>query len=454
MGSRKPWFVVLFFFVNLLLCSFYIDVWKNANTISRSLPIITFFESGTFRIDKYHELTPDKAHVNGHYYTDKAPLPTYFVLPFYGLVKTLGLAQPDTEGNLLGPEVLVTGSIVASSIPFALIVTLLFIYLDNKKTNISPVLLSTLPFYGSFVFIFSGTFFGHLFAGILLLGSYLFLKKRRFLLSGLLAGLTFVSEYNLAVLIFCWGLILLWREMKLKPLLLFSAGILPSIAFILIYNSIYSTSPFVFLYKYHSYGQLSENYGFRIPGLEALWGLTFSPYRGMFFYAPFLVAGIYLIFKMRPHIGIENLFKSYQLLPNLVYFVFISSYFAWWGGWTYGPRLLTGMVIIMLFEFTVKSARYEIPLFIFWPLTILGLIINIPAKGTIVYDAPTAVQNPFAELVFSRLLEADFNPNNILSLSTVTTPSAAFIVYSVCFITGFTLLNLLYKKRIQPFSQH
>ncbi len=88
MMRHKNTFLLVFFMLNLLIGSFYLDIWKNANTTSRALPIITYFEDGTFRFDKYHELTCDKSFINGHYYTDKAPLPTYVVLPFFGaLVK-------------------------------------------------------------------------------------------------------------------------------------------------------------------------------------------------------------------------------------------------------------------------------------------------------------------------------------------------------------------------------
>jgi len=63
-----------------------------------------------------------------------------------------------------------------------------------------------LPFYASFIFIYAGTYFSHLLSGILLLTSYLYLKKDKFLIAGALAGLSFLCEYNLAIIFMVWGI--------------------------------------------------------------------------------------------------------------------------------------------------------------------------------------------------------------------------------------------------------
>ena len=147
-------FLTAFFFFNLLLSSFYMDVWKNANTTSRALPVVVYFESGTFRIDKYHELTVDKAYVDGHYYTDKAPLPTYVVMPFFGLLKAAGIIHADEEGNLYGNSIYILGGFLTASLPFSLLLVLLFLKIKRRNTGISPVLLSAIPFYASFVFYY------------------------------------------------------------------------------------------------------------------------------------------------------------------------------------------------------------------------------------------------------------------------------------------------------------
>ncbi len=52
----------------VLLGFYFVDTWNNANTTSRALPVVTFWEEGSFRIDKYHELTGDKAMIDAILY--------------------------------------------------------------------------------------------------------------------------------------------------------------------------------------------------------------------------------------------------------------------------------------------------------------------------------------------------------------------------------------------------
>ena len=129
-------FYIVFFIVNLFLSYFYVDIWTtNSNTASRALPIISFFENGTLQIDKYQEPINDKAHINGHYYTDKAPLPTFVVLPFFGFLKVVGLVK-EVDGSLFGTEVFMLGSFICGSLPFVLFM-LLALFAIRKKKSIS-----------------------------------------------------------------------------------------------------------------------------------------------------------------------------------------------------------------------------------------------------------------------------------------------------------------------------
>lgn len=439
-------FLAVFFLFNLLIASFYLDVWKNANTTSRALPIITWFESGTFRIDRYHELTVDKALVNGHYYTDKAPLPTYLVMPFFGLLKQAGMIQPAADGSLYGDHIYLLGGFLTASLPFAILLLVLFNRIKKSRAGVSPVLLATLPFYASFIFVFTGTYFAHILSAVLLLSCYILLKRKHYLVAGLLGGLAFLSEYNLAVILLLWGIMLVANERKGRPFIQFSLGILPSLLFLIYYNSLFSSSPFTFMYKHHNFSELDTNYGFVLPGLESLLGLSFSPYRGIFYFAPFLLAGIYLIYGRIRDRKFNSLLKSYLFIPFVLYYIFIASYFAWWGGWTYGPRLLLPMVLILIHELIAYFAGQKIPRAIFTILAGAGLLVILLAKGTIAYSAPTGIMNPFLELVIAGMRESNFNPNNLLTFYFGVGPGIAFLIFLLLFFLGLTLLSVWYTK--------
>jgi len=208
------WFTLFFFLVNLFLSSYYIDTWQNGNTTSRALPVVTWSEEGTFRVDKYHEKTGDKAFIDGHYYSEKPPLPILVTIPFFKLLVDIDLITPDENGSLYGKHVYLLGGFLTGSLPFALIITLAFIAISKFESGVSPVVLSMLPFYASFLFVFSGTFFTHIFSGFLLLIAFIFLKRGKYFLSGLFAGLSFLSEFNLAMIIFAWGVAILVKTKK------------------------------------------------------------------------------------------------------------------------------------------------------------------------------------------------------------------------------------------------
>lgn len=511
-------FLLVFFLINLFLASFYLDIWINANTTSRALPIITYFENGTFKIDKYHEKTCDKAYINGHYYTDKAPLPTYFVLPFFGILKSLGFIKPGENGSLFGNHIYILGGILTASLPFAIILLLAFVNIKKLNTDVSPVFLAMLPFYASFIFLFTGTFFAHILSGVFLIGSTIYLKRENHLLSGVFAGLSFLCEFNLAVIFIVWGIQLcfkgekaslstgykgyigykgnrgnrenrgnrgnkqnliplishipdipiisrisprIWGDgnlskriietsyRKLKPLIFFSSGVLPSVIFILIYNYRFSGSPFTMLYRFHNFDEIHSNYGFLFPSFKSVWGLSLSWYKGLLFYSPFLILVFFLAVKTLKNRKFYSLLTHPLLLSSVVYFFFIASYFGWWGGWTQGPRLLLALAMLLTFEGVIFISNRKFSATFFWIVIAFGLLITLLSKVTIAYSVPTNVANPMIDLVIPEFFKGNFNENNILTMAFNLSPVNSFIVFVLMFVGGVIFLNQWYKKLVK-----
>src|SRR5438270_13406653 len=84
-------------------------------------------ERHTLAIDAYHENTQDKAHVRGHYYSDKAPGLVFLAVPFAlaarSAMRTAGM-DPESPGGEYLLSYLVTASAVA--LPTALAAMCLF----------------------------------------------------------------------------------------------------------------------------------------------------------------------------------------------------------------------------------------------------------------------------------------------------------------------------------------
>ena len=439
---------LLFFVLNLVICLFYIDTWQNGNTTSRILPIISYFESGTFQIDKYQELTIDKSFINNHYYSDKAPLPTFIVLPVFGLLKSIGLIR-SVNGSLMGTHVYALGTVLCSIIPFVLILFLTFKKIYNNKA-FSPVLLSMLPFYGSFIFIFSGTFFNHVLSALFLLLAYIYVKEKKYVIAGVFAGCAFLCEYIIAAVIFVWAIQILWNERNIKSVVKFSVGVLPAVIVILIYNYIFTGSAFTMLYKFHYQQDLHTNYGFSHPSTESLWGLVFSDYRGLLFYTPFLILVlIYVIKKATKLNGKEIgtlLISNYLFIPSVVTLLLTASYFGWWGGWTYGPRLLLFIVVILVYVGIIFLSIQCFSKPLFWLFILFGLITTFIDKATLLYSLPSETKHPFTEMIIPTFFSGNMNPNNFLSVVLGVNPAVSFIVWCLLFVGAVLILHFSFKK--------
>ncbi|OYT14191.1 MAG: hypothetical protein B6I19_01160 [Bacteroidetes bacterium 4572_114] len=437
-------FYTIFFLVNLLLSFYFVDTWNNSNTTSRALPIISWFEQGNFQIDKHQELTLDKAYIDGHYYTDKAPLPTLIVLPFFGLLKSLGLIQP-VDGSFYGPGVYILGSLICGSLPFALFLLLSFKGIKKNRTSLSPVIFSCMPFFGSFIFVFAGTYFAHMMSALLLLLGYIYLKKSKFLLAGLFAGLAFLSEYTIALVFPIWAIQVWARQKSFIKGFYFGLGTLPAIIFILAYNYYFTGSAFTMLYKYHTFQDLHTNYGFSLPTIESLWGLSFSNYKGLFFYVPFLLMALFVVFK---NYSLKSVSGHYLTWVSIIYFLVVSAYFGWWGGWTYGPRLLFPIAVLLLYEGILQVSKYKINRPVFWALTVFGLTGAFLAKITVLYSIPTESKNPFLQTIFPALSNWQFNPNNLPTMIFGLDPLVSGVLWVVVFVVSMFFLKRYYNSII------
>jgi len=440
---------IIFLIVNLILCLYFVDIWSNAQNNSRGLPIVSFFESGNLHFDKYQNKTGDKCIVNNHVYSDKAPFPTFVVLPFYGVLYKLNVFKANrVEESFILTYVL--GGLLCGVLPFFLIIWLTFknvLKTKITKLHFNEIMLVMLPWYGSFLFVFSGTFFGHLFAGSIMLCAYIMLKKQNYLFCGFLAGLSVASEYTLAVIPTIWAIQLIVKEKKIKQIILLILGSSPSILFILVYNYFITGNALEFPYKFVSddYVAMKTNFGFAHPTFDSLFGLSFSLYRGIFVYMPFLLLVLYTFLKNVTKYSLKHYLLNPVVLPSIIYFIIISSYFMWWGGWTYGPRHLTAIAIIICYEaipYIIKNGYNKI---VFWILIFIGFATAFIAKITLQYSLPSEFKNPLFDLIFPEFFKGNFNNNNVLSLLFGLNNGTSAIIWIVLFFIGILLIKYVSK---------
>ena len=170
-------FHILFFLLSLVLSSYYIDWLPNWNSTSRAALPLSLALEGTINIDEYDEFTGDNATVQGVPISDKSPLPGLMMTPIVYLVDLFyDLDELEPRDRL--SVVIFIASILFGSFPMALI--LLFVYKFRMRYVNNGILILYIAFFGSFLFVFSGSFMSHVFTAFLLLWSFLHLEKDKY----------------------------------------------------------------------------------------------------------------------------------------------------------------------------------------------------------------------------------------------------------------------------------
>jgi hypothetical protein len=488
LNSKKKWFYAAFIVINLFLSCYYLDVWLSPNAASRAMPVLTLYEDKTIVIDKYKDYAGDVSVIDSHYYSNKAPLSSFIVYPFYSLYKSLHLPElkdtvlkkypiyiwaytapdgidhtPDGRVFLLpkSATVLMLGDILCGIIPFIIALLLSLMAIKRTNTKVSPVVIVMLSFYASFLFAYAGTYTGHLLSGIFALTGYIFLKKKSYLVSGLMVGLALATEFPVGILVPVWALLIYLNEKKFSKPFLFAVGLIPGFIIVLWYNyhltgSILKT-PYNF--EVHQQKQNTQDIGFNMPTLAAFWGLVFSTFRGVLYYTPILILMLWYAIKF----GYQNSFKSvrnkmtlvntgiknYLLMTIVAYLILYSSYYQWPGGWAFGPRYLIPMVMIALYEGTIYISQKPISAYLLYALTGAGLLFVWMDKSTKIYmfpDDPTHFGNPVSSVIIPDFMKHHFNTNTLPVFLFDSSPVAAIYAWPVLFIAGIIFLALWYSK--------
>jgi hypothetical protein len=298
---------------------------------------------GTVTIDAYHTNTGDKSFRDGRYYCDKAPGMSILGVPVYAAAGVVGVHSLETAAYLV--------TLFSTGLPVAVSVLLLFLLARALAASPRRAALLALAYgLGTLIFPYATLFYGHDVLAALFLGAFVILARARLagrvpsfatlVLVGVLLGWAVVVEYPaaLGVAVFVAYAASFVPPRRLVALVL--GGLGPAVILFL-YHTVAFGGPLVLPYSFSTQKNrhLGWFMGIGVPKVHALWGITFSSYRGLFYSAPWLLLaapGAVLLARSRAT-------RPEAIVCAVVVLLFVwlnGSLVDWDGGWACGPRYL------------------------------------------------------------------------------------------------------------------
>lgn len=325
----------------------------NPNELSRFQTVYALVEQGSFAIDDATRVLgdhEDKAVSGGRTYSNKAPGLAIAAVPAYRLLRFFLPAPTSASAGALLPA---TRILTVSLLCVFALVRLSRRLMALPGAAAAPLILCAVALGTPYVF-FSRTLFSHAWTAALLFLSWDLLSTaeergitRRetalYALAGLLAGWAAVSEYTVAPV----AVLLAIRSgagRVSRPLGLFVFGLAVPLLLLGAYNAACFGSPFILSSAREadpSYQKLASSglFGFGPPSPRVGLAYLFHPARGVLIFSPFLlwcVPGFLRWWRSRERRADFLL----ALSTTLVYFVVMTGYPNWHGGWSLGSRYL------------------------------------------------------------------------------------------------------------------
>ncbi len=312
-------------------------------------------DRGTFRLDAFSsEIGVDLAQRGEHVYCDKPPGSSLLMLPQYILARALvpRIVQPQRPGDRQ-PAMLVAWIVTCLSVCLysALSVAIFYDVLRLLGVRRGRILYCYAFAVATLTFPYATFLVGAQFTAPLVVAAvWLALRGRSradLFGLGLVVGVTFLTHYH-AILLVGWLIPLQWLKLDSKRRILWAlAPALACLAALLGYNWVCFGNPFSMSYSHWQGGKVR----FRLA-LPTRWQLhlaTFSSWRGLFYYSPWLLlyfGGLVRAWRQ------QRLWAAYLAISvgSYIGFLLLNNQpdgHYWWGGGDYGPRAFVPAVPII-----------------------------------------------------------------------------------------------------------
>lgn len=400
----------------------------NWNDSSRYDLIRAIVEKGTVSIDEFSTNTGDRSIFRGHYYSDKAPGVAFAGVPVYWIANQLvhfmgwDRSKEDRYIYIFLRFKLWVVLVIIIAFPSSLLGVLLFEFLTRIQISERFSLWLTLGYsLGTIVFPYSTLFYGHQFAGVCIFSAFYIINRRftdspihpfLFLwIAGFVSGYAVITEYPVILLLPIVTGYLWLKEKNFKSLGVFILGMAIPALILLYYNYLCSGKLFNVGYFHEDMNRFNYEMGRGIAGvtyptLPALWGITFSLFRGLFPINPFLLFAIPGYFYMyRQPVWRKEFWVS--LLSVILFFLFNSSYYMWWGGWALGPRHVIPILPFLVLPIAFLPRKYWKYVCVFIALSIVFMWVGVVVNPQI----PESQHNPLFGYAVHQFIQGIFSQN-------------------------------------------
>lgn len=378
------------------------------------------FERGTLSIDAYHRNTGDKAFLDGHYYSDKAPLPSFLAVPGVAMAHAVRALTGSPASNaiwlaMMGGLAAAWASGLVTALggaffyrilrerevpPGTAAFAVLIVFLGTTLFPYATVLQQHAPAAAWLVLFFWGVFPAQ--------GRSSF---RRAVLAGIAASAALATEYLTGPPLAVLGMVALARQRAAAGRLLgaLALGALPGLALLGWYHDAAFGSPFSVGYQHVALPFFQEKmsggfFGIGAPDPVVGLRLLFGPYRGLFFACPVLlaaVAGLVVLLRERARRA-ETLAA---LFVPLFYWLLSSGYSTWHGGWAIGPRHLVAGIPFLGLGLGVALSRWRRAVIALGALSVFLML----ATTAVQPEVPEDIGNPLFGHVLPHFLRGELS---------------------------------------------
>lgn len=416
------------------------DGWNQGARLAELHAIVL---QGTVQIDKYHAITGDKAVIDGHYYSEKAPAIVVAALPAFAATawtqRVIGIDPDSAEGRRVSQWIATAGSVGLLAAAGG---TCFFLLLLGRLGAPLALLATYAVFLGTITFPYATALFAHAGTiGLLSIGLWAVLARpsaARDYTAGACAGLAVASEYPAIIPAAAFGAYLLWTQPARAWR--YALGLLPGALLILGKNYLVTGSPLRISYGSNpAFPRITAGnlFGFTLPDPARMRYLLWGEYRGLLFWCPALamaVPGLLLLWRRDRAVAVMIAAVLALILLQ------VASFYSWFGGYAVGPRYLAPAIPFVGLAAAYGIRRFPVPgaVLSMASITMMGMV------TAIAIDPPEDVAAPLRLFYFARFRDDRF-ADNLGTLAGLPLPASLALPSILIAVAAIGILSMRHQ---------